>query len=212
MERHGGNVVAFAEAMRCGVDEVIDLSSNINFVRPKLDVDFNTLDVSAYPNYKKLSNSIAQRYAIEASNIELFNGATVGIHTLFRGLRELGLNHCSLYAPLYGEYASSAKTFGYEIELVNRFENIEDEVQENSLVIFVNPSTPDGAFYDIEALMQRWIAQGCTILIDESFLDFTPYHSAIAYIEHYDKLYLIPKCLGRGGVLSIERGIEGTMV
>lgn len=43
----------------------------------------------------------------------------------------------------------------------------------NSLVIFVNPSTPDGKYYDfrrVDANLDR--KNSCTILIDESFLDF----------------------------------------
>jgi threonine-phosphate decarboxylase len=39
-------------------------------------------------------------------------------------------------------------------------------------VIFVNPSTPDGKYYELEELMKTWIKKSCTILIDESFLDF----------------------------------------
>jgi len=59
------------------------------------------------------------------------------------------------------------------------------------LVIFVNPSTPDGKFYNIESLMKKWTDKNCTILIDESFLDFTPYESAIKYIALYEKLYIL---------------------
>ena len=32
--QHGGNIVAFAKTCGCQPDEVIDLSSNINFVAP----------------------------------------------------------------------------------------------------------------------------------------------------------------------------------
>jgi len=188
MEKHGGNVIAFAKEVGCGVDEVIDLSSNINFVKPHIDIDFNSLDISAYPNYSKLYEAIANRYNILLSNIELFNGATVGIHTLFR---ELNLKHCTLYAPLYGEYEHSAKTYGYNVDYINRFDKIEQRVEENSFVIFVNPSTPDGSFYKLDSLMQEWMSKGCTILIDESFLDFTPYESAIKYLKSYDKLYIL---------------------
>jgi threonine-phosphate decarboxylase len=188
MQKHGGNIRAFAQEIGCNEDEVIDLSSNINVVKPKIDIDFNQINISSYPTYDKLYQAIATQYKLKSSQIELFNGATVGIHTLFR---ELKLKHCTLYAPLYGEYAHSAKSYGYEIELINRFTNLDQEVKENSFVIFVNPSTPDGKFYNIESLMKRWIDKNCTILIDESFLDFTPYESAIQYIEHYDKLYIL---------------------
>ena len=167
---------------------MIDLSSNINFVKPKIELDFNALNISPYPNYNKLEKAIAELYNIELTELELFNGATTAIYTLFR---ELGLKECVLYAPCYGEYEQSAKVNGYKIHYVQRFENLYESVPKNALVIFVNPSTPDGNFYDIEKLMQHWREQECTILLDESFLDFTPYSSVTNYLKKYGKLYIL---------------------
>ncbi|HQL11367.1 MAG TPA: hypothetical protein PLR62_03180, partial [Candidatus Woesebacteria bacterium] len=48
---------------------------------------------------------------------------------------------------------------------------IDVEIKKNSLVIFVNPSTPDGKYYELEELMKKWMENSCTILIDESFFD-----------------------------------------
>jgi len=200
MQKHGGNIKAFSEKIGCGIDEVIDLSSNINFVKPKLDVDFNSLEISAYPNYDELQEGIAKLYQVESPQIELFNGATTALYALFR---ELNLKHCTLYAPLYGEYKNAATLHGYEVALINRLEDVEQEVKQGSLVVFVNPSTPDGKYYDLEKLMSRWIAKGCTVLVDESFLDFTPYASAIKYLKKYNRLYILKsmtKFYGSAGI------------
>ncbi len=186
--KHGGNITAFANEIGCDVSEVIDLSSNINFIKPHINVDFNSLEIAPYPNYDKLENAIAELYHVQKEEVELFNGATTAIYSLFR---ELNLNHATLYAPCYLEYKKAAHAHNYSIEFINRFEDIEQEVKENSLVIFVNPSTPDGKFYDIEELMKKWIEKRCTLLIDESFLDFTPFESAIKYLKSYDKLYIL---------------------
>jgi len=210
---HGGNIKAFSEKIGCKIDEVIDLSSNINFIKPKIDIDFNNLNISAYPNYDELQSAIANLYGVKSSQLELFNGATIAIHSLFR---LLNLKHCTLYAPLYLEYKKSAKSYGYEIELVNRWDNIYKEIKPKSLVIFVNPSTPDGKFYDLDRLIQQWIAKGCSILIDESFLDFTPYTSAIKYLKEYNKLYILKSMtkfyssagIRIGAVISTQTNIE----
>jgi len=185
---HGGNVEEFAKKIGCRVDEVIDLSSNINFVKPNIDIDFNSLDISAYPNYNRLKESIAKNYNINSCELELFNGASTAIYSLFR---ELDLEECYLYAPLYLEYKKSAILNGYTITDINRFTDINRDITENSLVVFVNPSTPDGEFYNIYPLLQKWVEKNVTILIDESFLDFTPFQSATNYINSYDKLYII---------------------
>ncbi|QKF78748.1 aminotransferase class I/II-fold pyridoxal phosphate-dependent enzyme [Arcobacter defluvii] len=185
---HGGQIEKFAGELNCRVDEIIDLSSNINFVKPQINIDFNTLDISSYPTYDKLYKKISSNYGVNSSQIELFNGGSSAIFTLFR---HLALKTCTIYSPAYLEYKKAALNFGYELNLINRFENINQEVKENSFVIFVNPSTPDGRYYDLEELMKTWIEKSCTILIDESFLDFCDKSSAIKYLETYDNLYIL---------------------
>ncbi len=185
---HGGQIEKFAFDLGCDVSEIIDLSSNINFVKPQINVDFNSLDISSYPTYDKLYEKIASNYGVQCDEIELFNGGSSAIFTLFK---HLNLNSCTIYSPAYLEYKKASLNFGYELNTINRFEDINENVKENSLIIFVNPSTPDGKYYELEELMQTWIENSCTILIDESFLDFCDKPSAIKYLETYDKLYIL---------------------
>jgi len=184
---HGGQIEQFVKELDCDICEVIDLSSNINFVKPKIDIDFNTLDISAYPTYDNLYKAIGENYNINTTQLELFNGGSSAIFTLFRHLK---LKHCTIYSPAYLEYKKAANIFGYELDIINRFENITQEPKENSLVIFVNPSTPDGMLYNIEKFMDIWREKNCTVLIDESFLDFTNGISAVKYLD-YDRLYIL---------------------
>ncbi len=210
---HGGQIEKFAFDLGCSVNEIIDLSSNINFVKPQINIDFNTLDISSYPTYDKLYEKIALNYGVETSQIELFNGGSSAIFTLFR---HINLNSCTIYSPAYLEYKKASLNFGYELNTINRFEDINEKVKENSLVIFVNPSTPDGKYYDLEELMQTWIENSCTILIDESFLDFCDKPSAIKYLETYDKLYILKSMtkfyssagIRVGTIVSTQQNIE----
>jgi len=185
---HGGQIDSFAKELGCEINEVIDLSSNINFIKPEVNIDFNNLDISAYPVYDKLYEKIAKNYKIKTSQMELFNGGSSAIFTLFK---HLDLTHCTIYSPAYLEYKKACVTFGYELRTINRFENMLLPVKEGSLVVFVNPSTPDGTYYDMDVLINYWIERNCTILIDESFLDFCDGKSAVSYIEKYDKLYIL---------------------
>jgi threonine-phosphate decarboxylase len=185
---HGGQIEKFASDLRCTVSEIIDLSSNINFVKPQINVNFNTLDISSYPTYDKLYDKIAKNYGVQSSEIELFNGGSSAIFTLFK---HLDLKSCTIYSPAYLEYKKASLNFAYTLDIINRFDNINAPVKEGGLVIFVNPSTPDGKYYDLEELMQSWIEKSCTILVDESFLDFCDKPSAIKYLKSYDKLYIL---------------------
>ena len=185
---HGGQIEKFALELGCEVSEILDLSSNINFIKPKINIDFNTLDISSYPTYDKLYEKIASNYEVQKDEIELFNGGSSAIFTLFRNL---ALKNCTIYSPAYLEYKKASLNFGYELDLINRFEEKTAVIKPNSLVIFVNPSTPDGNYYELEELMQNWMKNSCTILIDESFLDFCDKPSAIKYLKTYDKLYIL---------------------
>lgn len=185
---HGGQVQAFAKELNCEVKDIIDLSSNINVVKPEINIDFNSLDISAYPIYDNLYKKIADNYNVSSDEIELFNGGSSAIFALFK---HLNLSHCTIYSPAYLEYKKACINFGYEFRTINRFENIFLPVKEGSLVVFVNPSTPDGTYYDIDRLINYWIKKHCTILMDESFLDFCDGKSATKYINEYDKLYIL---------------------
>ncbi|WP_428026662.1 aminotransferase class I/II-fold pyridoxal phosphate-dependent enzyme [Arcobacter sp.] len=185
---HGGDILAFSKKTGSKTSEIIDLSSNINFIKPNIKTDLNKLDISNYPTYEKLYKIIAKKYSVKADEIELFNGGSSAIFSFFR---HLDLKHCTIYSPAYLEYKKAAQNFEYKIDLINRFDNITKEVKKNSLVIFVNPSTPDGKYYDLEELFKSWIEKNCTIFIDESFLDFTDKKSMINRLKKYDKLYIL---------------------
>ena len=185
---HGGNIEHFAKQLSCEESDIIDLSSNINFLKPQVNFDLNDINISTYPTYTKLYQAIANNYNTNIENIELYNGGSSAIFELFNNLK---LNHCTIYSPAYLEYKKAAITYNYEYDLINRFTNITRAVKENSLVVFVNPSTPDGKYYDIEEYLEAWDKLGCTILIDESFLDFTNYKSVLKYVNKYKKLYIL---------------------
>jgi len=211
--KHGGDVEGFALEIGCDVSEVIDLSSNINFIKPEIKLDFNTIDFSSYPKYDKLYENIANLYKVESTQLELFNGASSAIFSLFQ---HFDTRYCYIYSPAYLEYKKAAMNFDYQIELVNRYVDLDTQVLENSLVVFVNPSTPDGSFYDIETLLLKWMDKNCTILIDESFIEFTSHKSCKEYIEKYDKLFILKSltkfysCAGVriGSVVSSKENIE----
>lgn len=185
---HGGDILAFGKKIGSKPKEIIDLSSNINFLKPSIKIDLNKLDISNYPNYEKLYKIIAKKYSVKADEIELFNGGSSAIFSFFK---YLNLKHCTIYSPAYLEYKKAAQTFGYQIDLINRFYDIKKEVEKDSLVIFVNPSTPDGAYYELDELFNSWIEKNCTIFIDESFLDFTDKKSMIDRVKTYKKLYIL---------------------
>lgn len=199
---HGGDVNSFAAHCGCAHEEVIDLSSNINFITPT--VDFSSVTLNAYPTYEIITKTLAEHYGVKSEELELFNGGSSAIFAL---LRFFDNPTCTIYSPAYLEYKKAAHLHGKKVCLINRFEAMNTEVEENSLVIFVNPSTPDGRYYEIETLMERWSAKNCTILIDESFLEFCGGESATRYLQTYDKLYVLKSQTKFYGCAGVRVGI-----
>ncbi|WP_024955212.1 aminotransferase class I/II-fold pyridoxal phosphate-dependent enzyme [Sulfurospirillum arcachonense] len=210
---HGGNVKEFSEKLGIKSSEVIDLSSNINFLKPKINIDFNTLDIASYPDYNTIYESIAKHYGVKKDELELFNGGSSAIFSLFESL---DVKHCTIYAPAYLEYKRVANLLHVKLAQINRFENIYETVKKNSFVVFVNPSTPDGKYYDLNKLFKIWKKANATVLIDESFLEFCGKKSALKKLKKYKKLYILKSMtkfyssagIRVGALLSNEKNIK----
>jgi len=200
---HGGDIDSFAKKIGCRVEEVIDLSSNINFISPKISTDFSTLDISSYPKYDKLYNALAMHYNVKNDQMELFNGGSSAIFALFKSLN---CTNCTIYAPAYLEYKRAAKLFDFDITFINRLSNEVREIPENSLVIYVNPTTPDGDGRNLDLLLDEWIAKNSTILIDESFLEFTNLPSVTNKLKSIKNLYILKSMTKIYGAAGIRIG------
>lgn len=162
-----------------------DFSSNINFLKPNIEIDYNTVVKADYSNLLKL---IENRYFVPINQIELFNGYSSAIYSI---LKFLNKKFCFIYSPCNLEYKKAATNLKYEVRLINRFENLFLPIKEESVVVFSNPSYLDGTYYDLENMFNYWISKDATVIIDESLLDFCGENAAIKYLKEYEKLYIL---------------------
>jgi len=215
MMLHGANIYKYAKELGCEPDEIVDFSSNINCYQPTENFTLSNATIVKYAdtNYTTLKNTIANEYQIEPKEIALYNGATAAIYALMDALKAKSVY---LYAPLYGEYQKAALKSGKDIYKINRIENIDAEVEEKSIVVFVNPSTPEGSYYDLDELFLEWKKKKCSIILDESFIEFEAHKSLRKQIQDYKKLYIIQSfskfyaCAGVriGAVFTHKKNIE----
>jgi len=188
---HGGDIYKYAKILNCEPSEIVDFSSNINFYVPNESLTFDNGVIQKYAqsSYDELKKVIANNYAIKPKEIALFNGATAAIYALMTQLKK---KRVYLYAPLYGEYEKAATFAKKDIYKLSRVADIdEDEIEEKSIVVFVNPATPEGSFYELEEELELWKSKNSTIIIDESFLEFEAHPSLREQIKEYKKLYII---------------------
>lgn len=212
---HGGNIYKMAQQLLCEPKDIIDFSSNINPTLPSIElhIEPKALQVYGDPHYDGLREAISSKYQVRRAEIKLFNGASSAIFSLFE---QLTFDSVALYAPLYGEYKEAAVTYGKKIQLINRLDDVWEKPKEGSLVVFVNPSTPDGRLYDFKALLDEWQALNCQVLMDESFLEFTQQASLREKVKSYKNLYIIQSftkfyaCAGLrvGAVFSHKSNID----
>jgi threonine-phosphate decarboxylase len=188
--KHGAGIYKVAKKLGCEANEIIDFSSNINSYNPRISITPTDEMLVKYcdSSYSELRKAIAKKYHIKKKQMALYNGATSAIFELFKKLRE---KRVYLYAPLYGEYEIAAKQEKKKIIKINRFENLYKKPKYESIVVFVNPSTPDGKYYDLEKLFGIWSEQNCTVILDESFLEFESLISLRNQINYNKKLYII---------------------
>jgi len=211
--KHGGNIYEFSKVCGCKDSEVIDFSSNINPRTPVHSFKYVNISPYAEPTYEELNEKLASVYKLESSQITLYNGASSAIFSLFEMIKP---KTTFLYAPLYGEYKRAASLYSKKVLLSNRFEDIYVLPPKNSLVVFVNPSTPDGSYYDLDKLLLIWKAQKCKVVIDESFLAFSSKKSVRKSIRKNKNIFIVQSlskiygCAGIriGALFSDERNIK----
>ncbi|WP_457744633.1 aminotransferase class I/II-fold pyridoxal phosphate-dependent enzyme [Sulfurimonas sp.] len=213
--KHGANIYKYAKKLGCLAEEIIDFSSNINLYQPTQALSLTSTSVSRYAqsSYCELKKIIAKNYSINSNQIALYNGATAAIYALISSLKRKDV---FLYAPLYGEYEKACKQAKKNIYKINRLSDKMQKPTKNSIVIFVNPSTPEGKYRDMAALLKMWMQKDCLIIIDESFLEFEELTSCREKIQEYKKLYIIQSfskfysCAGVriGAIFSHKKSIK----
>jgi len=135
---------------------------------------------------EQLKERIASYFKVATEEIYPFGNLNMALKDLINSLKEENL---FLYAPLPKMYEKICKK--KNIYRINRLDDAEDLPLEESIVIFLNPSQPDGSYHNIDALMQEWMELECTIVLDESLLDFSQMHSYASELQNYKKLYII---------------------
>jgi threonine-phosphate decarboxylase len=217
--KHGANIYKYAKKLGCKSDEIFDFSSNINSYHPPLDIKPTNSMIVKYADtsYNSIKKSIKNRYKVKKSQIALYNGATVGIFELFKVLNQ---KRVYLYAPIYSEYEKAAKMVGKKIIKINRFTQLNKKIKKDSIVVFVNPTTPDGKYYNLKKLFKVWMKKKCTIVLDESFLEFEGLKSFRDKISSYKKLYIVHSfskfnsCAGVrvGAIFSDKKNIKNLKI
>ncbi len=182
---HGGQFFALAKlrgfSSQQALEQIIDLSASINPNQPRMTQDLSLSLLRHYPPQPadNLVNALINKFQLPSESIRLTNGISAAILSIFAHLRP---DNTVLYTPLYGEYQRAAECYSRNlIEIKRDIQNPDNQawllekVPANSLLVFVNPATPDGTYYSpmqLAPLLKQAREQNCWLLMDESFLPF----------------------------------------
>ncbi len=186
---HGGNVKALADKLKCPINEITDMSSNLNPLGPPPGllafIKKNTNRICSLPDVdaSKMVQTFSEYYDIDSNRVLAGNGTTWFIYTLPLAL---GLSRMLIAGPTYSDYRDACimHSTNYTYCMASRksffkpdFEKISEMLSDVSLKIdaFVlcNPNNPTGTFVPRKKII-RLLKEHKDIIfiIDESYLPF----------------------------------------
>jgi threonine-phosphate decarboxylase len=213
---HGGNIQEAAEKLKCSVDEMIDMSSNLNPLGPPpglfehLKSHISTILSLPEVDSRGVVTRAAKRYGVGEQNIIVGNGTTQLIYLIPQAL---SLKRSLIVSPTYSDYADALTMYGkpFDYYFVTEeagfrldMEGLDREAENHSAIFICNPNNPTGRLSEKEAL-DRLIKKhsGTLFVIDESYLPFVsgfeertffkpPLMKNVIVIASFSKIFRIP--------------------
>ena len=186
---HGGNVKALADRLQCPIDQITDMSSNLNPLGPPPGlVEFikeNIHRICSLPDVdaSKTVHAFSRYYDIDSDRVIAGNGTTWFIYTLPAAL---GLKKMLISGPTYSDYrdacimhsvdytySMASREFLFEPDFDRVSEMLSDKSQNIDAFVLCNPNNPTGSFADQKRIIDLLtIHRDIIFIIDESYLPF----------------------------------------
>lgn len=176
---HGGDIYRHPD--------MIDFSSNCNPFGPPQSVQDAICravgQIGHYPDIQcsLLRDALSAKLHVPGAWIFFGNGAA---EVIFAAVTALKPQKALLPAPTFAEYAQALETVGCEIQYEQTAEadgfalpmDFAEQITEDIDMVFLcNPNNPTGNLLsreETERVIRRAGALGCTVVLDECFLDF----------------------------------------
>ena len=189
---HGGDIFALSRERGWDWRDVLDCSASINPLGPAPRVRAavcQAIDrVVHYPEREPvlLRRALAQEWHLDPDQILLGNGST---DLIFFAARVLAEHPVTLALPVFSEFHRAFPAAVYA--------SLTDCATwpKHGLLVLTRPANPTGWTIDLNAL-KAWLEQTETlVLVDESFLEFSGYPSAAAFIAQFHRRILVLRSL-----------------
>ncbi len=190
---HGGNVKEFCQKQGFVPGQIVDFSSNVNFLGPPADalaaIGKNLGSIKYYPDSRQeeLRNVLGEYLGVPRENILVGNGSADLIFLLCRYILP---RKALIFTPTFGEYEIAVRAAGGEaIHLDMKSQNgftfplqqALTAINEADLVFVCNPNNPTGTLFHPKEILElvktsqekEAIKNHKTVtVVDEAFIDF----------------------------------------
>lgn len=224
---HGGNIKDLAKTVGCAVDEIIDMSSNLNPLGPPETIEHviwdNLVKIRSLPEADAMTmrKGFAQFHGLDHRTVVAGNGTTWFIYTLPQALES---KKVLIVGPTYSDYKDAClmHTIDFRHCLATESNAFQPDIDEISFlakdadtVFICNPNNPTGALISKEKLAYLIQKHSDTVfVVDESYLPFVDNARKISLVSNVEyqnlvvlssmsKIFRIPGL--RTGFLSAAR-------
>ncbi len=145
----------------------------------------------------RLVKALAAYHGVSPSRIVVGNGSDEVIDLLFRVCAEPGVNNAVAFRPCFGIYTTQAALCGVELRQADvnpdfsfPWDRLLELVDDKTSLVFVttpdNPSGHTASAAELERLA-RALPEGCLLVVDEAYMDFTDDESAHSLLPRLDE-------------------------
>ncbi|RLB86433.1 MAG: pyridoxal phosphate-dependent class II aminotransferase [Deltaproteobacteria bacterium] len=206
IQGHGGNKSKLARQLCCSVEDIIDMSSNLNPLGPPDTVHAIIRDrLSAIhslpePDAASMCKGFARYHDIDPEGVMAGNGTTFFIYTIPRALC---VKKVVIAGPAYSDYKDACSMHGIDPAhcLAKKEQNFQLDIDKVSgmakgadLVFLCNPNNPTGVLTpkDKIAYLIKRHPDTCFV-VDESYLPFVDDARNISFVSdtHYPNLLVL---------------------
>jgi threonine-phosphate decarboxylase len=205
---HGGQLRQIAAQFGIPEEDLLDFSANINPNGPPKNVFYAMWEVFSHPAYWKeypdseyhdLRKTFADYAGVLPSNITISNGV---IPLLEAAIRATKVSRCLLPVPAFIEYRKVLERCGVEVlphplspeyNFAIHSQQILNQIQQHACdaLLFANPQNPSGVAMErekIRELLQRAVALGAHVFLDEAFIDYLPEKSLTTWVPESSRI------------------------
>lgn len=182
---HGGDIISMAMQLGCGMDELIDLSSNLTplgmppGLRETLSEKLGEISFLPECDSETLVGLFAGKYGCKPQQVLAGNGTTEFIYAVPASVKS---HRALIVAPTYADYQTASEWAGLTVDFfilkaaedfALDFNKLSARLTGGELVFLCNPNNPTGRVVSTRELFNFILAHPASeFLIDESYLPF----------------------------------------